>query len=338
MWHYFKAVLLVTIAWMMVACDKRQNDQVPYFDLPVACPSEVGCVVRNFVDQDTGSGAMDFHCGRLTYDGHKGTDIRVPDGVSMAGGIAVLAAAPGTVLRVRDGMDDVSVRVTGVGAVKNREAGNSVVIDHGNGWETQYGHMRKGSIAVKPGDKVGAGQMIGLMGLSGHTEFTHVHFEVRHDGVPVDPYTGKKMGSGCGEGGTPLWTDAAMASLGYREYAPFDAGFSTKAPDPWEARTGAWARTAVSAESEALVFWVDVLGHHLGDQQAMRLIGPDGTVLAEANDTADETKVQWFQYVGKKWPATGWPLGRYRGEYTLTRFIDGQPKIVVSISREIEVK
>ena len=114
----------------------------------------------------------------------------------MAKGVQVLAAAAGTVLRLRDGMDDVSIRVTGADAVKDREAGNSLIIDHGNGWETQYGHLRKGSIIVKPGQTVTAGQPIALMGLSGNTEFTHTHFEVRHNGKPVDPYTGADMGSG----------------------------------------------------------------------------------------------------------------------------------------------
>ena len=85
------------------------------------CADEVGCIVRNFVDEDPGPGAKDWHCGRLAYDGHKGTDIRVPDGVAMDKGVQVLAAAPGTVLRLRDGMSDVSIRETGADAVKDRD-------------------------------------------------------------------------------------------------------------------------------------------------------------------------------------------------------------------------
>ena len=313
-------------------------DEAPRFDLPVACPADVGCVVRSFVDEDPGPGARDWHCGRLTYDGHKGTDIRVPDGVAMAKGVRVLAAAPGTVLRLRDGMDDVSIRVTGAGAVKDREAGNSLIIDHGNGWETQYGHLRKGSIIVKPGQAVTAGQPIGLMGLSGNTEFTHTHFEVRHNGKPIDPYTGADMGTGCGAAGTPLWTERALAALPYREDAPFDAGFADARPDEWAARAGAYAGLGLTANSPALVFWIDVLGHRVGDRQSMRLVGPDGAVLAEAAAAVKESHVQWFQFVGKKRPTNGWPPGRYRGEYQLTRDIDGQPKIVIDVRREIELR
>jgi murein DD-endopeptidase MepM/ murein hydrolase activator NlpD len=333
------AIALVAIgAFLALRPREARIAAGPRFDLPVACPADAGCVVRSFVDQDPGPGAKDWQCGRLAYEGHKGTDIRVPDGAAMARGVQVLAAAPGKVLRLRDEMDDVSIRVTGVDAVRNREAGNSVIIDHGDGWETQYGHLRKGSIVVKPGDTVAARQPIALIGLSGNTEFTHAHFEVRRGGAPVDPYTGATMGQGCEASGTPLWTDAAQASLPYREYAVFDAGFAAGKAEPSIARAGGYAGFALSVDAPALVFWIDVLGHRVGDRQSMRLTGPDGGVIAEAADTVDETHVQWFQFIGKKRPAGGWPAGRYRGEYALTRIVDGQPKEVIQIERQIELR
>lgn len=310
----------------------------PRFDLPLVCPTGVGCVVRSFVDHDPGPEAKDWRCGRLTYDGHKGTDIRVPDGRAMAEGIQVLAAAPGKVLRRRDGMYDVSIRVGGADAVRDREAGNSIIIDHGDGWETQYGHLRKGSIVVKPGDTVAAGQPIALMGLSGNTEFTHLHFEVRRKGEPVDPFSGAAMAEGCDVGGSPLLTGSALTALAYREEAPFDAGFAFERADPWMARAGGYAETELTQDSSALVFWIDVLGHRTGDRQTIRLLGPDGAVLAESSDMAEETKVQWFQFVGIKRPDQGWSAGRYRGEYRLTRDVDGQSKTLIAIERTIELR
>jgi hypothetical protein len=333
--HIVAATVFAALALLAAPADA---DEAPRFDLPVACPADTGCIVRSFVDEDPGPGAKDWHCGRLTYDGHKGTDIRVPDGVAMAKGVQVLAAAPGTVLRLRDGMDDVSIRVTGADAVKDREAGNSLIIDHGGGWETQYGHLRKGSIIVKPGQTVTAGQPIALMGLSGNTEFTHTHFEVRHGGKPVDPYTGADMGTGCVAANTPLWTQQALAALSYREDAPFDAGFADARPDQWAARAGAYADLGLTTHSPALVFWIDVLGHRAGDRQAMRLVGPDGAPLAQAADTVKETHVQWFQFIGAKRPPNGWPAGRYRGEYSLTREVNGQPQTVIVLKREIELR
>jgi len=88
----------------------------------------------------------------------------------------MVAAAPGRVLRFRDDMIDVDVRDIGLNLVKGRDAGNAVVIDHGGGWETQYSHLRLGSIVVKPGDQVVAGDVLGMIGMSGRAEFPHTAF------------------------------------------------------------------------------------------------------------------------------------------------------------------
>lgn len=63
--------------------------------------------------------------------------------------------------------------------------GNLVVIDHGNGLATAYGHQS--SIAVSAGQSVTQGQTIGYVGCTGHCFGPHVHFEVRVNGAPVDP-------------------------------------------------------------------------------------------------------------------------------------------------------
>lgn len=60
--------------------------------------------------------------------------------------------------------------------------------------------------------------------------------------------------------------------------------------------------------------------------------------LQRRRDAATETHVQWFQFVGKKRPAAGWPRGRYSGEYQLTREVGGRPRVVIDITREIELR
>ncbi len=63
--------------------------------------------------------------------------------------------------------------------------GNAVVIDHGCGLQTLYGHMS--SIQVKPGESVKRGQVIGLSGQTGLAGGDHLHFSVLLDGIPVNP-------------------------------------------------------------------------------------------------------------------------------------------------------
>lgn len=63
--------------------------------------------------------------------------------------------------------------------------GNLVVINHGNGFQSYYGHTSE--ILVKPGQKVAKGEKIALMGSTGRSTGNHVHFEIRQDGVPKNP-------------------------------------------------------------------------------------------------------------------------------------------------------
>lgn len=67
--------------------------------------------------------------------------------------------------------------------------GLMIIIEHGKQpkIETRYGHLLRGSLKVKVGDKVTAGQTIGLMGNTGVSTGTHLHFEIRLDGKHVDP-------------------------------------------------------------------------------------------------------------------------------------------------------
>lgn len=63
--------------------------------------------------------------------------------------------------------------------------GNLVEINHGNGYSTRYGHNQ--NITVKVGDAVKKGQVVAKMGSTGRSTGPHVHFEVLHNGKPVDP-------------------------------------------------------------------------------------------------------------------------------------------------------
>ncbi|MFM6933344.1 MAG: peptidoglycan DD-metalloendopeptidase family protein [Novosphingobium sp.] len=63
--------------------------------------------------------------------------------------------------------------------------GNLVVIDHGKGWHTAYAKLQK--VTVSKGDRAKAGERVGLLGDTGETKRTELHFEVRRYNLPVDP-------------------------------------------------------------------------------------------------------------------------------------------------------
>lgn len=89
------------------------------------------------------------------------------------------------------------VRATADGlvvAVETRAGyGNVVVIDHGFGLSTWYGHMS--GFSTQLGQRVTRGDAIGLVGTSGRTTGAHVHYEVRSNGAPVNPWRYLRSGS-----------------------------------------------------------------------------------------------------------------------------------------------
>ena len=87
-------------------------------------------------------------------------------------------------------VDGTPVRATADGIVKQAQMvngyGREVVLDHGHGLETCYGHMS--GFAVVPGSSVVRGQVIGYVGHSGRVTGSHLHYEVRIRNTPVNPH------------------------------------------------------------------------------------------------------------------------------------------------------
>lgn len=105
---------------------------------------------------DPFTGRAAFHAG-MDFSGPEGTDI-----YAVAAGIVVFAG-------VKSGY------------------GNVVEVDHGNGYITRYAHAR--SLLARPGDRVARDQVIALMGSTGRSTGTHLHYEVLRDNRQIDPAT-----------------------------------------------------------------------------------------------------------------------------------------------------
>lgn len=283
--------------------------QAPSLAFPLACTIGATCEIQHYLDLDAGPGVRDYHGGRRTYDGHTGVDLRVAD-LATAARTDVLAAAPGRVTRLRDGVADVSIRAGGAPDVEGRECGNGIVIDHGGGWETQYCHLAKGSLKVKVGDMVKAGQPIARVGLSGNTEFAHLHLSVRHDGAIVDPFAPSPRAA-------PLWNAQAVKLLSYKAGAVLNVGFSAGPVDAAKIEAGPPAKP--SRDSAALVAYGRAIELERGDEIHVALRGPGGALLGENRIVLDRDKAQYLLYAGRKRPATGWPTGRYAARIEVRR-------------------
>jgi hypothetical protein len=270
------------------------------------------------VDRDPGPGTRDYRCGLQTYDKHNGVDIRLPDMAAQQRGVAVLAAAAGRVARLRDGVPDISIRAPGAPSVANQECGNGVVLDHGNGWETQYCHMARGSISVKVGDAVTAGTPLGRVGLSGNTEFPHLHMTVRHAGQVVDPFApdmAQQQACGAQAG---LWNAQARASMSYHPGLVLNAGFTDAQITMDQVEAG--GLRPVTADAPLLVFYVRAISLLPGDSVELDLKGPDGASLARTRaPPLQRWRAQDLTYVGKRKPPGGWPRGLYMADYRIWR-------------------
>lgn len=99
-----------------------------------------------------------------TLKSHQGVDYTVGEGSS------IFATADGVVKEVSD---------------KNSTLGKTIIIDHGNGYQTSYSHLL--SVGVKRGQKVQRGDIIALSGNSGLSLAPHLHYEIRYNDMRIDP-------------------------------------------------------------------------------------------------------------------------------------------------------
>jgi hypothetical protein len=294
----------------------------PSLSWPVECHLGEDCWIVHHPDADPGPAASDYRCGSLTYNGHKGTDIALPDRAAIFYPTPVLAAAAGIVLGARDTMPDHLGDPDSIRAVSDagKECGNGVGLDHGGGWVTQYCHMKSGSVRVAKGERVEVGQLLGYVGESGAAEFPHLHISVRFQDQDIDPFTGLPLGAGCSaQAKGTLWSSSVvqmlppadapiLTAVGFRQASPlFDAlKEDTSTPD------------RLSADAPALILWAMAYGLRKGDKMEFRITDQDGkTVHAQTFEQAKD-QIRRMQFTGRR--NSGWlEPGRYIGTVRIER-------------------
>ena len=118
-----------------------------------------------FMHPLNGSGTLTSNYGSRWGSFHRGLDIAAPAGTP------IYAAASGTVT---------------YSGYNQGGFGKLIIIDHNNGYQTYYAHCS--SLYVQVGQKVSKGQNIAGVGSTGNSTGNHVHFEIRSNGTPINPY------------------------------------------------------------------------------------------------------------------------------------------------------
>lgn len=282
-------------------------------DLPIDCDLGQTCYIQQYVDHDPSDAAQDYRCAGLSYDGHKGTDFALPHRVMMDRGVAVLAAATGVVIGRRDGMTDQVYSQSNAKEVKGRECGNGVVLRHEGGWETQYCHLKRGSLSVAKGDHIAAGTPLGMVGMSGRAAFPHLHLSVRKDGKTVDPFVPNGTASCAEPPAQTLWRDPPD----YRAGGLLLSGFADQVPEYTDVKAGT-APKKLTGKSANLVAFSFGFGFRKGDVLDLSVTGPEGLRLSK-RFTFKKAKAQAFRAVGQKHRRVPWPPGDYTGLAALIR-------------------
>ena len=288
----------------------------PTLSFPLDCTLGETCFVQQYVDRDATSDSQDFTCGPLSYDGHKGTDIRLPHYRDILGdGVQVRASASGVVLGTRNSMRDIVQGAKGAPDISGRECGNGVVIDHGQGWHTQYCHMRQGSISVSTGQSIQQGQALGLVGLSGKTEFPHLHVKVSKDGKVIDPFDINDNGK-CGKTSAgQLW----QPPIPYQPGGFLSADFASVVPSFPQVKQGLTPVPVLPKDALALIVWGFLFGVLKNDILEININFPDGTTLFKQARAFERNQAQAYRLGGKRLTKSSWPTGEYLATLTLLR-------------------
>lgn len=301
------------------------------FSKPLNCMLDRNCWIINLPDAAPGDRAQDHRCGNRTYNRHEGTDFALRDFRAIDEGADVVASADGIVTAARDGTpehflhDETTRRLIG-----RKACGNAVIVQHSGGWESLYCHLQKGSLSVNLGDRVKRGATLGRVGMSGRTQFPHVHVEFRREGKTINPFTGGPVEAGCKKPERSLWLPAAKVR--YPDFALYAAGFTDHSPSAQRIWSSARSPVSLARHAPGLVLWAAMFGVRPGDVLKLRIVDPKGNTLSVREVRMSRSQARAMAFDGRKLRPNGWMPGRWQGEATLERFVNGR-----TISRKIIV-
>jgi hypothetical protein len=255
--------------------------------------------ITNFADLDTSSNVRDWDCSGYTYDGHQGHDSAIRSFREQAVGVPIFAILDGQVVDSHDGEPDMNTALVDVPA-------NFVVLDHGGGYYALYWHMKRGSVAVRPGQAVTAGTQLGLTGSSGFSTGPHLHFESWKDGRWFEPSAGP-----CRSGASFWKSQAPVARSFYiadtylaRGVVSFNSDLSYLLDDVPRTSTFGPGFQRVSLK-------MDYRNLPGGSTWRLRIVNPSGATILDESDNWQNSVLFRAGY-GIFWMETNYTPGKWR--------------------------
>ncbi len=196
--------------------------------------------------------------------------------------------------------------------------GNSVVIEHNNGWSTIYCHLKKDSINVKVGDFAKEGGKIAEIGLSGKTNFPHLYFSVLHNKNYFDPFSGLELtDNSIKEKYEPLWSPTTLENLEYQKIIVSNIGVSDKKLSMEQVKNGNYEKTEILNNIQSI--YLHVYGFHFnkGDFIKISLTDPDQKkILTDSIKVTSDEMENLFNFE-KKREGAAWKPGIYNAKISV---------------------
>jgi hypothetical protein len=311
-------LLVAALACVTTASADAPPPLLPFY--PQAGTLGADLFVANHVDLDAGPGVRDFACATDTYDGHTGQDSGIRSFREVAIGVPVFAALDGRVLSVQ----------FAVGGDLNwgptvSRFDNHIILDHGDGVFTIYGHLARSSMKLKKGMRVTAGTQIGLTASSGNSSGPHLHFTLQSQGAVVEPFAGACRPGTSGWAHQPAVERAPWVGNVTLSAQPFTG--RRDIPYDQAVRTGTFVRGVRDVHVRI------ELRNWDGGAGRLEVARPDGSVASSVAVGAPNFRYGWTKQRLRLDLAQ---LGQWRLRYSLDgRTLAEAPFDVVAAAREV---
>ncbi len=335
---YVLVISMLFVATPYAAEDIPQNEEpskVEEFSLlwPLNCTLSKDCFIDAYPDLKTGTdhiSPVDYQCGSRTKPNIKGTSILFVDYKTALKEQPVLAAANGRVIFVKNNLKD-DRRYSNY---SKKACGNHIIIRHDNAYSTKYCHLRKGSATVKAGQRVVAGDSIGIVGSSGSTSTPKFYFELLKNNQAIDPFSSRVLAesSECfSTSDKSLWKE----SIPYLKAGIISASFMHGKPSIFDLHYDSSVVEKLSDITADFSAWVRVFGINKNDKETITIFMPNGKIWHESSRAHPMNTTTWLSIASAS-PKDNLRLkkGTWKAVYKLKR--DGEYIIEHPFFIEIE--